>query len=131
MKGEGSPSERLRSEAGNFGYEIISNDLTFVDRIVGVSPRFAGTISAVIRRVRHHRRSTKGQADRRLLLNPFGNKTNMQLQMALRKAWHLDAQAPVIGLLDTGVNRGHPLLAPVIAPGDWTELEAWLGRPQG
>jgi hypothetical protein len=129
VKGEGSPSERLRSEAGNFGYEVISKNLTFVDRTVVLvrasreQLALSSDVLGIVAEVRKAKLtadffSTRSAADQHAITDGFAQRLGV-----------LDAQAPVIGLLDTGVNRGHPLLSPVIADGDVDGLKpGWGGH---
>jgi hypothetical protein len=113
----------LQRGAGDFGYEIISNPLSFVDRTVvlvrGTREQLArgADVLGVIAEVR----KAKVTADFFSSLSP-----------AEQHAWSDDfvarlsplaEDAPLICLLDTGVNHSHPLLASVMTDADVQTLK--------
>ena len=125
-KGEAQLIELLRSSAEDFGYQIVSNELSFIDRTV-VLVRATGeqlsrgvVILGIIAEVRKAKVtadffSSLSAAEQHVLADEFATRLSQ-----------LAPNAPVVGLLDTGVNRGHPLLAPVIADADVQTLKpAW------
>jgi hypothetical protein len=121
-----TPEERptldvLTNAASDFGYQIASNALTFVDRVIvlvrGSREQLArgADVLGIIAEVR----KAKITADFFSSLSPtdqFEWSDNLLERLALP-----GPQAPAIGLLDTGVNRAHPLLASVISD---TEVQA-------
>lgn len=128
-KNEPSPNDRLRVSAADFGYEVISNDLVFVDRTVllirGTREQLArgAEVLGVIAEVR----KAKITADFYSTLNTVEQHTISDQLIA--RLGQLDANAPAVGLLDTGVNHGHPLLAPVMSDADVQTLKpAWGGH---
>jgi hypothetical protein len=127
--GEASSIERLRTGAADFGYEVISNDLTFVDRTVvlvrGTREQLARSsdLLGIIAEVRKAKvtadfYSARTAADQHALSEGL-----------IQRLGQLAVGSPVIGLLDTGVNHGHPLLAPVMSDADVDELKpGWGGH---
>jgi hypothetical protein len=128
-KGEALPNERVRASAGDFGYEVISNDLIFVDRTVllirGTREQLArgAEVLGVIAEVRKAKitadfYSTRNASDQHAMSDQL-----------IARLGQLAANAPAVGLLDTGVNRGHPLLAPIMSDADVQTLKpAWGGH---
>src|SRR5262249_26310234 len=102
----------LESAAGDFGYEVISNALSFVDRTVvlvrGTREQLARSadVLGVIAEVR----KAKVTADFFSSLSPA--EQHEWSDDLIQRLTPLSDDAPLIGLLDTGVNHGHPLLAP-------------------
>lgn len=107
--------ESLMASAEAVGYSVASQPLFFVDRTVilirGTREQLstASTVLGVIAEVRR----AKETAD-------FFDKLPVQeqaqwIQSLLQRLTPADANAPAVGLLDTGVTRGHPLLAPIIS----------------
>jgi hypothetical protein len=126
LRGQPTAHDRLTSAAVDLGYVIASNPLNFVDRTVVLvrSARENLARGADVLGIIAEVRKAKITADffsalsaaeqhewtddlaRRLALPPIG--------------------APTVGLLDTGVNHGHPLLAPVMTDSDVQTLKpAW------
>lgn len=126
---EASPIDRVRNGAADFGYEIISNSRNFVDRTVvlirGTREQLAR--SAEILGVIAEVRTAKVTAD---FYSTRAAAAQYELADGLvARLSQLDPTSPVVGLLDTGVNHGHPLLAPVISDGDVQELKpGWGGH---
>jgi hypothetical protein len=116
----------LRASAEDFGYQVVSNDLAFVDRTVVLVRATREQLSrgVVVLGIIAEIRKAKVTAD-------FFSSLSAAEQHALAdgiaaRLGQLAANAPAVGLLDTGVNRGHPLLAPVIATADVQTLKpAW------
>jgi len=115
---EPSPDETLKQAQENFGYEVISEPLTFVDRtvvLVRATPEqlslgtdFLGVIAELRKaKVTAGFFDGLGANDQHDWIANLSNRTTPAA-----------AIAPFIGLLDTGINRGHPLLAPIIADAD-------------
>lgn len=118
--------DSLQRGAGDFGYEIISNALSFVDRTVvlvrGTREQLArgADVLGVIAEVR----KAKVTADFFSSLSP-AEQHDWSDDLVARLTPLAD-DAPLIGLLDTGVNHRHPLLAPVMADADVQTLKpAW------
>ncbi len=110
------PLATLKEAAAAVGYTVASNALTFVDRTVvlvrGTREQLALSadvlgIVAEVRRAKHLADFFTGleQADQ--------HRWIASLRPRVQPA---PANAPVIGLLDTGLNHGHPLLADLIDP---------------
>jgi hypothetical protein len=128
-KGETLPTERIGAGAGDFGYEVISNELAFVDRTVllirGTREQLArgAEVLGVIAEVR----KAKITADFYSTLNAADQHAITDQMIA--RLGQLAANAPAVGLLDTGVNHGHPLLAPIMSDADVQALKpAWGGH---
>jgi hypothetical protein len=129
VPGEVSSIQRMRAGAADFGYEVISNDLTFVDRTVvlvrGTREQLARSadVLGIIAEVRKAKvtadfYSAQAAADQHILTDGL-----------IQRLGQLAVGSPVVGLLDTGVNHGHPLLAPVMADADVDELKpGWGGH---
>ena len=127
--GEGVPIDRLRASAEDFGYQVVSNDLTFVDRTVvllrGTREQLSrgAEVLGIIAEVRKAKvtadfYSTLAAAEQHQLVDGVAARLGQ-----------LAPDAPAVGLLDTGVNHGHPLLAPVIGDADVQTLKpAWGGH---
>ena len=122
-RGEAAPRDRVRTSAADFGYEVISNDLVFVDRTVllirGTREQLArgAEVLGVIAEVRKAKitadfYSTRSVADQHELSDRL-----------LARLGQLAVNAPAVGLLDTGVNHGHPLLATIMTDADVQTLK--------
>lgn len=112
------PEDVLAQAQGDFGYEVISEPLTFVDRKVvlvrgtpeqlGLGTDFLGVI-AELRKAK----VTAGFFDGL----PAADQHDWIANLTGRTTPAANG-APFVGLLDTGVNHGHPLLAPIITDAD-------------
>jgi subtilase family protein len=125
--GERPTLETLANAAPDFGFEIASNALTFVDREVvlvrGSREQLSRGVDilGIIAEVR----KAKITADFFSSLSPAE-----QFEWSddlLRRVTNPAANAPAIGLLDTGVNRAHPLLSRIIADADTQSLKPQWG----
>ncbi|MCP3477473.1 S8 family peptidase [Bradyrhizobium sp. CCGUVB1N3] len=118
MQGENSPSAVLREAAPNFGYEVISNDLSFIDRTVvlvrGTREQLA--LSSDVLGVIAEVRKAKVTADF-YSMQPAADQHALSAAF-IQRLGALPGGSPVVALLDTGVNRAHPLLAPIVAETD-------------
>ncbi len=126
QEGGEDPLARLRRAANDFGYGIISNDLRFVDRTVilvrGTPEQLSrgAEVLGIIAEVR------KAKATADLYSTRSAEEQTLEVEQTLARLTPPPAGSPVVGLLDTGVNRGHPLLAPVISDADTQTLkQAW------
>ena len=108
-------SETLANAAADFGYEVVSNPLIFVDRIIVLVRATREQLSrgAEILGIIAEVRKAKVTADFFSSLTP--NEQHAWGDELLQRVSLPNAGAPVVGLLDTGVNRGHPLLSQIIA----------------
>lgn len=117
------PLARLRESADDFEYEVVSNELRFVDRTVilvrGTPEQLSrgAEVLGIIAEVR------KAKATADLFSTRSAAEQNPALEEALARLTPPPAGSPVVGLLDTGVNRGHPLLAPIISADDAQTLK--------
>lgn len=126
---------RLSESTAAIGYVVVSKPLSFVDRTVvlvrGTREQLATATEAlgVIAEVRR----AKDTAD-------FFQKLEVREQAQwidslLGRLIPADLEAPAVGLLDTGVTRGHPLLAPIISIDQVQSLKPGWGvhdtHPQG
>ena len=120
------PLGRLRAAANDFGYEILSNELRFVDRtviLVRGTPEQLSRSAEVLGIVAEVRKA-KATAD--LYSTRGAEEQTLKVEQTLARLTLPPVNSPVVGLLDTGVNRGHPLLAPVISDADTQALkQAW------
>jgi hypothetical protein len=117
-EGEPAPQEVLAAAQVDFGYEVISEPLKFVDRtvvLVRATPEqlalgtdFLGVIAEL--------RKAKVTAGFFAGL-PAADQHNWIEDLVGRTTGAANG-APFVGLLDTGVNRAHPLLAPIITDAD-------------
>lgn len=104
----------LRNAQDDFGYEVVSDTLDFVDRSVLLVRATATQLAAgasilgIIAEVRKAKR-TAGFFDALPAADQHGHIDGLNGRV---QAPALDL--PVVGLLDTGVNRGHPLLATLV-----------------
>jgi hypothetical protein len=127
LPGEEPALGLLTDAAADFGYEIVSNSLTFIDRIVvlvrGSREQLArgADVLGIIAEVR----KAKVTADFFSSLNPA--EQHEWSDELLERLTPPAAGAPAVGLLDTGVNRAHPLLVPVIAEADVQTLKPQWG----
>jgi hypothetical protein len=111
---EESSEAILRDAAATLGYSVTSNALHFVDRNVVLvrGTREQLSLGANVLGIIAEVRKAKVAAD-------FFDGLTVQGQHAwidslIRRLTPPANGAPVVGLLDTGINHGHPLLAPVI-----------------
>lgn len=121
-EGEGDSFAILSDAAGDLGYVIASNPLHFIDRTVVLvrGTREQLSLGAEVLGVSAEVRKAKVAAD-------FFEKLKLPEQHGwianlVNRLTPAAAGAPVVSLLDTGVNHGHPLLFPVIDPA--TDLHA-------
>lgn len=116
--GEPSTDETLKQAQEDFGYEVISEPLKFVDRtvvLVRATPEqlslgtdFLGVIAEL----------RKAKVTASFFDGLSADDQNEWIANLSNRTTAAAADAPFIGLLDTGINRGHPLLAPIIADTD-------------
>jgi subtilase family protein len=126
VSNEQSPVDLFRNAAADFGYEVTSEPLTFVDRTVllarGSREQLAHGVDVlgIIAEVRKAKITT----DFFTALSPaeqFEWSDDLLKRLVLP-----EAGAPAIGLLDTGVNRAHALLTKIISDADAHTLKpAW------
>lgn len=121
--GQPSSIEVLSNAAPDFGYEVVSNALNFVDRIVVLVRATREQLSrgAEILGIIAEVRKAKVTADFFSSLTP--SEQHEWSDELLERVSLPPADAPVLGLLDTGVNRGHPLLSRVISDRDCQSLK--------
>jgi hypothetical protein len=124
--GEDAALTRLIAGAPDLGYVIASNALTFIDRTVvlvrGTREQLSRGVNVlgVIAEVR----KAKVTTDFFAALEP--SEQHDWSDELLQRLTVAPAGAPAIGLLDTGVNHAHPLLAPVMTNADVQTLKpAW------
>jgi hypothetical protein len=117
---------RLTAGSPDFGYAIASNALMFVDRTVVL---VRGTREQLSRGVNvlgviAELRKAKVTTDFFAALEP-SDQHNWSDDL-LQRLTVATVDAPAVGLLDTGVNHGHPLLSPVMTNADVQTLKpAW------
>jgi hypothetical protein len=108
----------LGNGARDIGFEVVSNPLVFVDRTIvlvrGSREQLArgADLLGIIAEVR----KAKVTADFFSALTPA--EQHEWSDELLQRLTPPPPGAPAVGLLDTGVNHAHPLLAPVMADGD-------------
>jgi len=124
--GEDIALTRLTAGAPDFGYVIASNALNFIDRTVVL---VRGTREQVSRGVDvlgviAEVRKAKVTTDFFVALEP--SDQHDWSDELLQRLTVAPAGAPAVGLLDTGVNHAHPLLAPAMTNTDVQTLKpAW------
>ncbi|MBR0711879.1 S8 family peptidase [Bradyrhizobium liaoningense] len=123
---EESPSSIFRDAAIDFGLEVISDDLIFIDRTVllvrGTREQLSrnAEVLGLIAEVR----KAKITAD--LYSTLESAQQHVLADTIIARLGPLNINAPAVGLLDTGVNRAHPLLESFIKSTDIHALkEAW------
>lgn len=115
--------ELLQNGVADLGYEVISNPLTFIDRTVvlvrGTREHLAkgADVLGIIAEVR----KAKVTAEFFSTLSP--DEQHEWSDELLQRLTPPPAGSPAVGLLDTGVNHAHPLLAPVITDADVQTLK--------
>jgi hypothetical protein len=126
LRGADNALALLRSASEHLGYRIITNALTFIDRtvvLVRATPEqlsLGAEILGIIAEVR----KAKTMAD--LYVARDAAQQAADITAVAARILPIPPGSPVVGLLDTGVNRGHPLLAPVIADADLHSFKpAW------
>lgn len=108
------PDTLLRNAQGDFGYEVVSNTLAFVDRSVvlvsGTREQLSRGVEilGIIAEVRKAK-TTAAFFDALPAADQHEHIANLNGRVVPPAE-----NAPIVALLDTGVNRGHPLLAPLI-----------------
>jgi Subtilase family len=132
--GETAAFDRLKDAAPDFGYTIASNPLIFVDRTVVLvrSDREHLARGADVLGIIAEVRMAKVAAD---FFSALSVDEQHEWAEDLARRLNLPpVDAPIVGLLDTGVNHGHPLLAPVIGDTDvqtlkppWGAHDSWPG----
>lgn len=126
QEGAVDPLARLQEASGDFGYQIVSNELRFVDRtivLVRGTPEQLSRSAEVLGVIAEVRKA-KTTAD--LYSTRGAEEQTLDVEQTLARLTPPPANSPVVGLLDTGVNRGHPLLAPIISDADTQTLkQAW------
>ncbi len=131
QEGAEDPLARLQEAAEDFGYQVISNELRFVDRTIvlvrGTPEQLSRSadVLGVIAEVR------KAKATADLYSTRSAEDQTLEVAHTLARLTTPPANSPVVGLLDTGVNRGHPLLAPIISDADAQTLKQAWGAHDG
>jgi hypothetical protein len=115
---EASPQQVLATAQADFGYEVISEPLTFVDRtvvLVRATPEqlalgtdFLGVIAEL----------RKAKVTAGFFAGLPADDQHNWIENLVGRTTGAANDAPFVGLLDTGVNRAHPLLAPIITDAD-------------
>lgn len=125
-EGSAAVLARLNAAAGDFGFSVVSNALFFVDRTVILVRATREALSrgaellGIIAEVRKAKVTAAFYSAR-----TQSEQHSISAQLVARVT-AAPAGAPVVGLLDTGVNHAHPLLAPAMADGDVQTLKpAW------
>jgi hypothetical protein len=121
-----STLELLRRGSADLGYEVLSNPLRFVDRTVVLVRGTREQLSrgADVLGVVAEARKAKVTTEFFSSLSP--DEQHQWSEDLLQRLTPPPARSPAVGLLDTGVNHGHPLLSPVMGEGDVQTLKpAW------
>lgn len=121
-----TPDTMLRDAAADFGYTVVSKTLDFVDRSVALVRATLEQLSlgvdilGIIAEVRKAK-TTAAYFDALPVAEQHARINRLNARVVPPAA-----NSPVIALLDTGVNRGHPLLAPIILDANLhTHNSAW------
>ena len=120
----------FRDRAASLGMDVSPGDLRFPERSVLVARTSLSTIqrSIVMLNSIAELRHAKETADFFDAL-PLPEQSEWVNELLGRTTFTKDPEAPHACLLDTGVNRAHPLIAPVLDPGDLHTVEpAWGTR---
>jgi hypothetical protein len=122
----------LRLAQEDFGYRVVSQTLSFVDRLVVLVQGTVEQLSqgADILGIIAEVRRAKATAD--FFENLAAEAQHERIERLNGRVMGPGADAPPLALLDTGVNRAHPLLAPIIADHDlfahnpdWGVHDSW------
>ncbi len=115
---DGGELERLREFARVVGLDLGERRLAFDDRIIvlvrGTATQLAGSLD-VLNDVAEVRKAKESAA---FFLDAFPTEQASWASDLRRRTTPPQADAPAVCLLDTGVNRGHPLLEDLISPED-------------
>jgi hypothetical protein len=115
---DGEELERLMELAGLVEITVGERRLQFDDRIVTLvraTPRQLSTSLDVLNDLAEVRRAKESAA----VFVDMGPEEQIEwLQELLARTNGPGEDTPAVCVLDTGVNRGHPLLGPALAPGD-------------
>jgi hypothetical protein len=117
----------FRTVAAQVGFELSRDELHFPDRIVLLMRGTQGQIkqSVMLLNSVAELRRAKETAEFFDALKPAEQREWVDDLLA-RAQWP-EESAPHVCILDTGVNAGHPLLAPVLASGDLHTIEPVWG----
>ena len=124
---DGHEVERLTEFAGKVGLRLGDRRLEFEDRIVVLAHGSPEQLSVSIdvlddmAEVRGAKKTAaffvdQSPAEQAAWVQDFAGRTALP-----------PSDAPAVCILDTGVNRGHPLIAPALAPADATSVEPTWG----
>jgi hypothetical protein len=127
-----SPDAVLREAAADFGYRVFSRTLEFVDRSVVLVEATAEQLARsvdVLGVIAEVRKAKTAAA----YFDALGvDDQHARIQELNGRVVAAEGDAPVVALLDTGVNRAHPLLAPILPDGDlhaynpaWGVHDSW------
>lgn len=130
---ETPPEDVLRDAAATLGFEVASNVLHFVDRTVVLvrGTREQLSLGADVLGIIAEVRKAKVAAD--FFDGLPVEEQHGWIDSLLERVTPASADAPVVGLLDTGLNHAHPLLQPLITPNadlhtykpQWGTNDAW------
>ena len=129
---DGGELARLLEFAGLVGLTVGERRLAFDDRIIllvrGTARQFSGSLD-VLNDVVEVRRAKESAA---LFVDASPEEQAGWADDFKRRTTPAAAEAPAVCILDTGVNRGHPLLEDVVAPEDATAVDpAWGPHDDG
>ena len=115
---DGGELERLREFARVVGLDLGERRLAFDDRIIvlvrGTARQLAGSLD-VLNDVAEVRKAKQSAA---FFVDAFPTEQASWSDDLRRRTTPPQVDAPAVCLLDTGVNRGHPLLEDLLAPED-------------
>jgi len=124
---EAPTTTRVIECANDFGYSVVSTPLEFVDRSVllirGSREQLSNSLEVlgVIAEVR------KAKVTSDFFTGLPAASQHEWAEDLLGRISLPSEEAPAVGLLDTGVNRGHPLLEPLISDADLQTLKPGWG----
>lgn len=105
---------RLTAAAADFGFAIVSNPLFFIDRTVILVRATREVLSRGVELLGLIAELRKAKVTAAFYSARTQSEQHEMSAELVARVTAAAANAPIVGLLDTGVNHGHPLLAPLM-----------------
>ena len=120
---EPDPLRTLDEAAATFGYAVVSPPLEFVDRTVILVRATREQLSQCVDTLGFIAELRRAKDLVEFFVGEEQADQHQWIAALLDRVTGPPADAPVVGLLDTGLNHGHPLIAPAVDPA--TDLHAY------
>ncbi len=124
---DGRELERLLEFADLVQLEVGERRLAFEDRIVVLIRGTAGQLSGSLDVLNDVAEVCRAKESAALFLDASPEEQAAAMEELRRRITPPRADAPAVCVLDTGVNRGHPLLQDVVAPNDAMAVDPTWG----